>query len=408
MDPPLRETMLVRGDVDAITGFSFTSLLNLEARGVKADDVVVLPYPDYGVKLYGNAIIVVRGVPQEEPGGGEGLPARLHQGHEGRDRRSEGERSRRSRQRDGIINEALELRRLKLALDATVLTPDARGRRLRQRARAAPGADGEPGLRRLRHQGPGQAASGVERQLPADAPPSATSSPSREEVTAEPARRVPLRCSSTSTRSGSPTTTSCWRRTSSRSRTSRSRSTQGEFIAIVGPSGCGKSTFMKLATGLTPAEPRPIRIDGAPVTGPLKISGMAFQAPSLLPWRSTVDNVLLPLEIVEPHRSQFKQRRAEYAAARAQAAAERRPRRLRGQVPVAALGRHAAARLDLPRADPRAQDAAARRALRRARRLHARGAVVHAARPVDGAAASTSSWSRTTCARRCSWPTRCT
>ncbi len=58
MDPPLRETMLVRGDVDAITGFSFTSLLNLEARGVKADEIVVLPYPNYGVKLYGNAIIV--------------------------------------------------------------------------------------------------------------------------------------------------------------------------------------------------------------------------------------------------------------------------------------------------------------------------------------------------------------
>jgi NitT/TauT family transport system substrate-binding protein len=45
MDPPLRETMLVRGDVDAITGFTFTSLLNLEARGAKAADVVVLPYP---------------------------------------------------------------------------------------------------------------------------------------------------------------------------------------------------------------------------------------------------------------------------------------------------------------------------------------------------------------------------
>ncbi len=43
MDPPLRETMLVRGDIDAITGFSFTSLLNLEARGVKAEDVVILP-----------------------------------------------------------------------------------------------------------------------------------------------------------------------------------------------------------------------------------------------------------------------------------------------------------------------------------------------------------------------------
>jgi len=87
---------------------------------------------------------------------------------------------------------------------------------------------------------------------------------------------------------------------------------QGEFIAIVGPSGCGKSTFMKLATGLKMPSRGSIRIDGQPVTGPVKISGMAFQAPSLLPWRTTVDNVLLPLEIVQPHRSQFKQRRDEY------------------------------------------------------------------------------------------------
>ena len=87
---------------------------------------------------------------------------------------------------------------------------------------------------------------------------------------------------------------------------------QGEFIAIVGPSGCGKSTFMKLATGLKMPSRGTIHIDGQPVTGPLKISGMAFQAPSLLPWRTTVDNVLLPLEIVEPYRSQFKSRRTEY------------------------------------------------------------------------------------------------
>ena len=87
---------------------------------------------------------------------------------------------------------------------------------------------------------------------------------------------------------------------------------QGEFIAIVGPSGCGKSTFMMLTTGLKMPSMGKILIDGAPVTGPLKISGMAFQAPSLLPWRTTVDNVLLPLEIVEPYRSTFKQKKKEY------------------------------------------------------------------------------------------------
>ena len=89
---------------------------------------------------------------------------------------------------------------------------------------------------------------------------------------------------------------------------------EGEFIAIVGPSGCGKSTFMKLATGLKKPSKGSIHIGGQLVTGPLKITGMAFQAPSLLPWRTTVANVMLPLEIVEPYRSSFKRKRAEYEA----------------------------------------------------------------------------------------------
>ncbi|MDI9332880.1 MAG: ABC transporter ATP-binding protein [Cytophagales bacterium] len=90
--------------------------------------------------------------------------------------------------------------------------------------------------------------------------------------------------------------------------------TEGEFIAIVGPSGCGKSTFMKLTTGLRMPTKGTIHVDGNLVTGPLKISGMAFQAPSLLPWRTTLDNVLLPLEIVEPYRSNFKAKKKEYEA----------------------------------------------------------------------------------------------
>jgi NitT/TauT family transport system ATP-binding protein len=87
----------------------------------------------------------------------------------------------------------------------------------------------------------------------------------------------------------------------------------GEFIAVVGPSGCGKSTFMKLATGLRMPSRGAVTIDGREVAGPLKITGMAFQSSSLLPWRTTLDNVLLPLEIVEPYRSSFRARRAQYA-----------------------------------------------------------------------------------------------
>ncbi len=86
----------------------------------------------------------------------------------------------------------------------------------------------------------------------------------------------------------------------------------GEFIAIVGPSGCGKSTFMKLATGLKMPSKGTIAIGGQSVTGPLKIVGMAFQAPTLLPWRTTIDNVLLPLEIVEPYRSELSKKRGEF------------------------------------------------------------------------------------------------
>ena len=91
------------------------------------------------------------------------------------------------------------------------------------------------------------------------------------------------------------------------------RAEPGEFIAIVGPSGCGKSTFMKLATGLRMPSKGTVLVDGRQVSGPLKITGMAFQSSSLLPWRTTLDNVLLPLEIVEPHRSNFRSQRGAFA-----------------------------------------------------------------------------------------------
>lgn len=87
---------------------------------------------------------------------------------------------------------------------------------------------------------------------------------------------------------------------------------EGEFAAVVGPSGCGKSTLMKLATGLQFPQKGAVVVDGREVTAPVKIAGMAFQAPTLLPWRTTLENLMLPLEIVEPHRSRLRRHKAEY------------------------------------------------------------------------------------------------
>ena len=89
---------------------------------------------------------------------------------------------------------------------------------------------------------------------------------------------------------------------------------RGEFAAVVGPSGCGKSSLMKLVTGLLRPDSGDIVIFGDKVRGPVKIAGMAFQNANLLPWRKVIDNVLLPLEIVEPHRHRFRQHRHEYRA----------------------------------------------------------------------------------------------
>ena len=93
---------------------------------------------------------------------------------------------------------------------------------------------------------------------------------------------------------------------------------QGKFVAVVGPSGCGKSSLMKLVTGLRRPSAGSIEVAGKEVNGPLKIVGMAFQNPTLLPWRTTLENLLLPLEIVQPHRSRMRSNREEYVA-RAQA-----------------------------------------------------------------------------------------
>ena len=125
MDPTLRETMLARGDLDAITGFTFTSLLNLEARGVAAKDVVVLPYADYGVKLYGNVIIASPKMIKEHP---EAVKAFLKAFAKGAKEviANPAQAIEAVKARDGIVNVALETRRLQLAIDTVINSADAR------------------------------------------------------------------------------------------------------------------------------------------------------------------------------------------------------------------------------------------------------------------------------------------
>jgi NitT/TauT family transport system ATP-binding protein len=88
----------------------------------------------------------------------------------------------------------------------------------------------------------------------------------------------------------------------------------GEFVAVVGPSGCGKSTLMKVVTGLWPPTAGSVQVSGREVSGPLSIVGMAFQNATLLPWRTALDNVMLPLEIVQPHCARLRRERAAYEA----------------------------------------------------------------------------------------------
>jgi NitT/TauT family transport system ATP-binding protein len=90
---------------------------------------------------------------------------------------------------------------------------------------------------------------------------------------------------------------------------------EGQFVAVVGPSGCGKSTLMKLVTGLLPPASGDIVVDGEAVRGPVKGVGMAFQNSSLLPWRTTIDNVVLPLEIVQPFKTDLRSGEARNARA---------------------------------------------------------------------------------------------
>ena len=72
---------------------------------------------------------------------------------------------------------------------------------------------------------------------------------------------------------------------------------EGEFLSIVGPSGCGKSTLLKILAGLMAASGGEALLNSSPITGPRRDIGMVFQSPVLFPWRSVIDNAMLPVDV---------------------------------------------------------------------------------------------------------------
>jgi NitT/TauT family transport system substrate-binding protein len=117
--------MLARGDIDAITGFTFTSVLNLEARGVKPEEIVVLPYPAFGVKLYGNVVIASPKLLKDNPAAVKAFLAAFAKGVKDVVANPAAAVAD-VKARDGIINSELETRRLKMAIDSAINTPNAR------------------------------------------------------------------------------------------------------------------------------------------------------------------------------------------------------------------------------------------------------------------------------------------
>ena len=122
---PVREPMLAAGQVDAITGFSFSSYINLKDRGVPADDIIVLLMADYGVNLYGNAIIVNPKFAAEKP---EAVKAFLRAFLKGlkdtvKDPTSAVDSVIR---RNDVAKKDVELERLQMALKDNILTPEVK------------------------------------------------------------------------------------------------------------------------------------------------------------------------------------------------------------------------------------------------------------------------------------------
>jgi len=122
MDPPLRETMLVRGEVDFISGHYFSSFLDLKARGVAASDIVAMRYADFGLDFYGNAVIVGPKFAAEKPNAVKGFnKATIRAWKDALANPTEAVAI--AKGIDALIDDKLELERLDLAIKTNILTP---------------------------------------------------------------------------------------------------------------------------------------------------------------------------------------------------------------------------------------------------------------------------------------------
>ncbi len=83
---------------------------------------------------------------------------------------------------------------------------------------------------------------------------------------------------------------------------------KGDLISLLGPSGCGKTTVLKMMGGLIPASGGLLELEGKAITGPFPGVGVAFQAPTLMPWRSVLGNVLFPMEVLGRNDHKAKER----------------------------------------------------------------------------------------------------
>jgi NitT/TauT family transport system ATP-binding protein len=81
----------------------------------------------------------------------------------------------------------------------------------------------------------------------------------------------------------------------------------GEFVSVVGQSGCGKSTLLKILAGLLPLTEGSVELNGKPLCGPSPEAAVVFQSPVLLPWRTVLENVLLPIEFRKLAPSRYRQ-----------------------------------------------------------------------------------------------------